>query len=156
MPSREAACRQEQCRGLTMDRGQARIRRQRRDHAIVATTRVSASVGGISVATGSPSQADFFKTGQVDRLHQDGSGGRGRVGRRLRTVTSRQACEHRWYARRSEAVACDSGSCGRKRCRRRMRHAIVATTSVRRCWFLCIQICVYLVRYLFRYVKVVF
>ena len=82
-----------------MDRGQARIRRQQRDHAIVATTRVSASVGGISVATGSPSQADFFKTGQVDRLHQDGSGGRGRVGRRLRTVTSRQACEHRWYAR---------------------------------------------------------
>ena len=55
-----------------MDRGQARIRRQQRDHAIVATTRVSASVGGISVATGSPSQADFFKTGQVDRLHQDG------------------------------------------------------------------------------------
>ena len=49
-----------------MDRGQARIRRQQRDHAIVATTRVSASVGGISVATGSPSQADFFKTGQVD------------------------------------------------------------------------------------------
>ena len=27
---------------------------------------VSASVGGISVATGSPSQADFSKTGQVD------------------------------------------------------------------------------------------
>jgi hypothetical protein len=69
---------------------------------------VSASVGGISVATGSPSQADFFKTGQVDRLHQDGPGGRGRVGRGLRTVTSRQACEHRWHARRSETVACDS------------------------------------------------
>jgi hypothetical protein len=29
-------------------------------------TGVSASVGGISVDTGSPSQADFFKTGQVD------------------------------------------------------------------------------------------
>jgi len=29
-------------------------------------TWVSASVGGISVDTGSPSQADFFKTGQVD------------------------------------------------------------------------------------------
>lgn len=27
---------------------------------------VSANVGGISVATGSPSQADFSKTGQVD------------------------------------------------------------------------------------------
>jgi hypothetical protein len=60
---------------------------------------VSASVGGISVATGSPSQADFFKTGQ-DRLHQDGPGGRGRVGRRLRTVTNRHACEHRWHVRR--------------------------------------------------------
>ena len=29
-------------------------------------TGVSASVGGISVDTGSPSLADFFKTGQVD------------------------------------------------------------------------------------------
>lgn len=28
--------------------------------------RVSASVGGSSVATGSPSQTDFIKTGQVD------------------------------------------------------------------------------------------
>ena len=42
------------------------------------------------------------------------------------------------------AGAYDSvGSCGRGRCGWRVRHAIVATTSVRRRWFLCIQIGMY-------------
>ena len=96
-----------------MDRGQAHIQRQQRGQSFCKRGR----------------QQRCHRFAVADRLHQDGSGGRGRVGRRLRTVTSRQACEHRWDARRSEAVACDSGSCGRKRCRRRMRHAIVATKS---------------------------
>ena len=108
---------------------------------------VSASVGGSSVATGLPSQTDFIKTGQVDAgVLEEGCGWS--QADKLASIDGIRA--------ESEAVACDLGSCGRRRCRRRMRHAIVATTSVRRRWFLCIQICVYSVRYLFRYVKVVF
>ena len=98
--------------------------------------RVSASVGGSSVATGSPSQTDFIKTGQWTRA----------CWKRLRLVTSRQACEHRWHARRSEAVACNLGSCGRRKCRRRMRHAIVATTILSR--FVSYMFCTFISQYM--------
>ena len=66
--------------------------------------------------------------------------------KRLRLVTSRQACEHRWHARRSEAVACNLGSCGRRRCRRRMRHAIVATTILSR--FVSYMFCTFISQYM--------
>ena len=91
--------------------------------------RVSASVGGSSVATGSPSQTDFIKTGQVDAgVLEEGCGWS--QADKLASIDGIRA--------ESEAVACDLGSC-----RRRMRHAIVATTSVRRHWFLGIQICMH-------------
>ena len=93
-------------------------------------------MGGSSVATGSPSQTDFIKTGQWTRA----------CWKRLLLVTSRQACEHRWHARRSEAVACNLGSCGRRRCRIWMRHAIVATTILSR--FVSYMFCTFISQYM--------
>ena len=95
---------------------------------------------------------DFIKTGQVDAGVLEEGGERSQADK-LASIDG--------IVRRSEAVACDSGSCGRRRCRWRMKHTIVATTSVQGVGsyvfrYVCIQICVYPVRYLFRYVKVVF
>ena len=92
--------------------------------------------------------------GMLGKARCTGSGGGRRVAprpahRNVRCNTRSTGCTPRRVGGEGEATtfvagAYDSvGSCGRGRCGWRVRHAIVATTSVRRRRFLCIQIGMY-------------